>query len=172
MMRDIQNIDDDIIAAKRLIREKLYSDPDVIEALHNPDLDPDEPDSFLDKNIFDYIRLPGTTTDVSNYICFDIKQERNSYTNEHMKIQKYIFMVFCHEDDIKTQYGMSRHDLLSYLIRDIFNFSNMFGTQIIEYSNVPGISDAHYSSRTISFEAATPNSLQKAVKTNKYEFSR
>lgn len=172
MIRDIQNIDDDVIAAKRIIREKLYSDPDIIEALHNPELDPNEPDSYLDKNIFDYIRIPGTTKDVSNFICFDVKQERNSYTNEHLKIQKYIFMVFCHEDDIKTQYGMSRHDLLSYLIRDIFNFSNMFGTQIVEYSNVPGISDTHYSSRTITFSAATPNSLQRAVKTNKYEFPR
>ncbi len=172
MIRDIQNVDDDIVVAKRLIKEKLYSDPDIIEALHNPDLNPEEPDTYVNKNIFDFIRLPGTTTDVSNFICFDIKQERRSYTNEVIKQQKYIFTILCHENDIETPYGMSRHDLLGYLIRDIFNYSNMFGTQIIESSNVPGITDAKYSSRTITFEQMTTNSLQRGVTTNGYEFPR
>ena len=172
MTRDIQNIDDDVIKAKRIIKEKLYSDPDIIETLHNPELDPEEPDQYVGVNIFDFIRIPGTTDNVSNFICFDVKQERNSYTNDHMKLQKYIFMVFCHEDDIDTGYGISRHDLLSYLIRDIFNFSNIMGTQLVEYSNIPGLSETHYSTRTITFEEYTLNSLQRGVKTNKYEFPR
>lgn len=171
MIRDIQNIDDDIIIAKRLIREKLYNDPDIIEALNNPDLNPEEPDSYMDENIFDYIRWPNTTTHVKNLICFDVKQDRLSYTNDHMKSQLYIFHVFCHEDDIKTPYGMSRHDLLGYLIRDIFNFSNMFGLQLVEKSNEPGIAEGYYSSRLITFKTTTPNSLNQAVKTNKYEFT-
>lgn len=63
MIRDINNIDDSIIKAKRIIKEKLYSDQDIIEVLNNPKLNPDEPDTYLDENIFDYIRVPGTTTD-------------------------------------------------------------------------------------------------------------
>ena len=172
MIRDIQNVDDDIISAKRRIKEILYSDPDVIEALHNEELDPEEPDSYVDVNIFDYIRIPGTTDRVKNFICFDVKQERLSDCNDHMKQQKYIFMIFSHEDDIKTPYGMSRHDLLAYLIRDLFNYSNKMGTQLIEISNVPGVTETHFSSRTITFNVITPNSLNKAVKTNKYEFIR
>lgn len=172
MIRDIQNIDDDVVFAKRKIKEALFNDPDVIEALHNPNLDPEEPDQYVGINIYDYIRIPGVTSEVKNFICFDVKQERTSYTNDHMKLQKYIFMVFCNEDDIETGLGMSRHDLLAYLIRDIFNFSNMFGTQLVEVSNVPGIAETHYSTRTITFEERTPNSLQRAVKTNKYEFPR
>lgn len=172
MIRDIQKIDDDVITASRLIKEKLYSDPDVIEALHNPELDPEEPDSYCDVNIFDFLRIPGTTDKVKNFICFDMKQERLSYSNEYMKQQKYIFMVFCHEDDIKTPYGASRHDLLAYLIRDIFNYSNMLGTQIVETSNVPGLSEAHYSTRTITFTAMAPNSPVQGVRTNRYELFR
>ena len=172
MIRDIQNIDDDVIKAKRLIKEKLYSDPDIIEALHNPELDPEEPDQYVGVNIFDYIRIPGTVDKVKNFICFDVKQERNSYTNDHMKLQKYIFMVFCHEDDIDTGYGISRHDLLSYLIRDIFNFSNIMGTQLVIASNIPNLTEKCFSSRTITFEEYTLNSLQRGVKTNKYEFPR
>ena len=56
MIRDIQNIDDDIIRAKRIIKEKLINDPDIIEALDNQKLDPEEPDTYVNENIFDYIR--------------------------------------------------------------------------------------------------------------------
>ena len=35
MIRDIQNIDDDIIRKKRVIGEMLYNDPDIIEVLDN-----------------------------------------------------------------------------------------------------------------------------------------
>ena len=44
MIRDIQNIDDDVSYMKRIIRQKLTSDPDVIEALNNQELDPSSPD--------------------------------------------------------------------------------------------------------------------------------
>ena len=47
MIRDIQKVDDYIVTAKRLIKTKLYSDPDIIEVLDNPDLNPDEPDSYV-----------------------------------------------------------------------------------------------------------------------------
>lgn len=171
MIRDIQAIEDDICSAKRIIKEKLYSDPDVLEALDNPKLDPDEPDSYLDVNIFDYIRIPNTTTDKMNYICFDIKQDSMTEPNNHLKNQLYYFNVYTHEDCIKTPYGISRHDLLAYLIRDIFNYSNIFGTQLVLISNTPGVMDGYWSSRSLIFKAITPASLQKAVRTNKYEFT-
>ena len=38
MIRDIQNIDDDIIRKKRIIGELLYNDPDIIEVLDNPNI--------------------------------------------------------------------------------------------------------------------------------------
>ena len=94
MIRDINNIKDDICSAKRIIKERLYSDPDIIETLHNPNLDPSEPDSYLDVNIFDYIRVPGSTTEVKNFICFDIRQDDVLATNSYMKQQVYIFSVF------------------------------------------------------------------------------
>ena len=70
MIRDINNVDDSIIKAKRIIKEKLYSDPDIIEVLNNPNLNPDEPDTYLDVNIFDYIRIPGTTSETNEFHLF------------------------------------------------------------------------------------------------------
>lgn len=170
MIREINNIDDFIIKSKRIIKEKLFSDPDIIEALNNPNLNPDEPDSYLDVNIFDYIRIPGTTSETKNFICFDIRQQSLNTVNNHMKDVLYIFGVYVHESNMRTPYGMSRHDLLGYLIRDIFNYSNIFGTQLVEISDVPGIMDEYSSSRTITFRAVQPASLNEGVRTNKYEF--
>lgn len=39
MGRDLQNIDDDILYAKRQIKEKLCKDLDVIKYLHNTELE-------------------------------------------------------------------------------------------------------------------------------------
>lgn len=171
MIRDINKVDDIIIASKRIIKKKLYSDPDVIEALNNPNLNPQEPDSYLDVNIFDYIRVPGTTAETKNFICFDIRMQSMNALNNHMKDMLFIFHVFVYQDNMKTPYGMSRHDLLSYLIRDIFNYSNILGTQLVEISDVPGIMDGYSSSRAITFKGVQPASLNRAVRTNKYEFN-
>mgnify|MGYP003298498218 CR=1 FL=1 len=55
MNRDIQKCDDDIIEMKRLIKQKLIADTDILEALNNPDIPLDSPDEFLDVNIFGFI---------------------------------------------------------------------------------------------------------------------
>ena len=44
MIRDIQKCNDDIIEMKRLIKQKLISDTDILKALNNPDIDIDSPD--------------------------------------------------------------------------------------------------------------------------------
>ena len=51
--RDIQNIDDDIIRAKRLIRDRLCNDEDIVEILHNVELEKNEapPDEYFGTNI-------------------------------------------------------------------------------------------------------------------------
>lgn len=170
MKRDIQNIDDDVSRMKRIIRKKLTSDPDVIEALNNHQLDPSCPDDYLNTNIFAYIRIPGTQDTAKNFICFSVDDIEDSRDNIVIKIQYVQFVVFCHADDIKTDYGIERHDLLGYLIRDIFGWSQMFGLQAKLIYNREGVTDNDYSTRTMKFELTKPNSLQRGVARNKYEF--
>lgn len=111
MIRDIQKVSDDIIEMKRLIKQKLIADPDILEALHNPDIDIDSPDEFLDSNIYGFIRIPTTQDTVRNFICFTVDDIEPSY-NSHMKVQNIQFNCICHLDDMKTEYGIDRHDLL------------------------------------------------------------
>ena len=54
----------------------------------------------------------------------------NVPNNKVMKNQYIQFVIFVHQDLVKTNFGMARHDCLGYLIRDIFHLSNKLGMQM------------------------------------------
>lgn len=172
MIRDIQNIDDDISKMKRQIKQMLIADTDILEALHNPDIDIDSPDEFLDHNIFGFIRIPDTQDTVRNFICVTVDDIEEHRFNEVMKIQNITFSTICHLSDMKTEYGVDRHDLLGYLIRDSINWSNLFGLQFKLIYNKESTIDGDYYCRTLKFEAIKPNSLNNARMTNPRDKSR
>lgn len=162
MIRNIQKASDDIIEMKRLIKQKLIADPDILEALNNPDIDIDSPDDFLNNNIYGFIRIPQTQDTVKNFICFTVDDVEEARFNEIMKIQYIQFNAICHLGDMNTEYGIDRHDLLGYLIRDIFNWTNDFGLQFKLIYNKESTIDSDYYCRTLKFEATKVNSLNKA----------
>jgi hypothetical protein len=161
MKRDIQNIQDDIGSMKRTIKQKLIDDTDILEALHS-EIDIESPDEFLDTHIFGFIRIPNTQDTVRNFICVTIDDMEDHRFNEVMKIQNLQFTVICHLSDMKTEYGVDRHDLLGYLIRDTFNWTNMFGLQFHLVYNKESTIDGDYYCRTLKFESTKTNTLNKA----------
>lgn len=171
MNRDIQKCDDDIIEMKRLIKQKLISDQDILEALNNPDIPLDSPDEFLDTNIFGFIRIPQTQDTVRNFICFTVDDIEDSRFNSHFKVQQIQFSCICHLEDMKTKYGIDRHDLLGFLIRSVFNWSNDFGLQFKLIYNKESTVDSDYYCRTLKFERECTNSLNKATRSNPYDKS-
>ena len=171
MKRNIQNVQDDIIEMKRLIKQKLIADTDILEALHNPDIDIESPDEFLDNNIFGFIRIPTTQDTVRNFICFTVDDIEPDRYNSHIKVQQIQFNCICHLDDMKTEYGMDRHDLLGYLVRDVFNWTNDFGLQFKLVYNKESTIDSDYYCRTLKFERECTNSLNKATRSSPYDRS-
>ena len=103
--RDIQNVKDDIIEMKRLIKRKLIADTDILIALNNPEIDIDSPDEFLDNNIYGFIRIPQTQDTVRNFICFTVDDIEENRFNEVMKTQHIQFVCICHLESMKTDYG-------------------------------------------------------------------
>lgn len=168
MIRDIQHIDDDIISKKRIISEMLYSDPDIIEVLDNTDLDPSCPEEYLYTNIYPFIRVPGTQDKAKSYITFMLDDIEKGRVNQNMKSQFLQVVIFVHKDLVQTKWGTERHDLLSYLVRDIFHLSNSLGMQLKLLSNRESVTDTDYSTRTLQFEMTTPSSM-KPFNTNQYE---
>lgn len=171
MKRDIQKVNDDIIEMKRLIKQKLIADTDILEALHNPNIDIDSPDEFLDNNIYGFIRIPTTQDTVRNFICFTVDDIEDHKFNSHMKVQQIQFVCICHLEDMKTEFGIDRHDLLGYLVRDVFNWSNDFGLQFKLTYNKESTIDSDYYCRTLKFERECTNNLNKARRDNLYDRS-
>lgn len=171
MKCDIQNIDDDIIRKKRVIEQTLYSDEDIVEVVDDPDIDPSCPEELVYSSIYPFIRIPGTQDKSKNFITFSVSDMGRMPGNEVMKSQYVQFVVFVHKDLVKTKYGMARHDCLGYLIRDIFNLSNVLGPQMRLVSNVEGVTDSDYLTRTLKFELVDDNST-KPFQTNPREFDR
>ena len=169
MKRDIQKVNDDIVEMKRLIKQKLIADQDILEALNNPDVPLDSPDEFLDTNIFGFIRIPQTQDTVKNFICFTVDDIEDHRSNSHFKVQQIQFTCICHLDDMKTKYGMDRHDLLGYLVRDVFNWTNDFGLQFKIIYNKESTVDSDYYCRTLKFERDVTNSLNKATRSNAHD---
>lgn len=170
MIRDIQNIDDDIIRKKRIVGKMLYSDPDIIEVLDNEKIDPECPEDAMYVNIYPFIRVPGAQDTSMSYITFMLDDVDTSRGGSIMKSQYLKVVIFVHKDLVETEYGADRHDLLSYLVRDNFHLSNSLGLQLNLISNKEGYTDNDYCTRTLQFEMTTPNSPQP-YKTNKYERS-
>ena len=171
MKRNIQTVQDDIIEMKRLIKQKLISDTDILEALNNPNIDIESPDEFLDTNIFGFVRIPQTQDTVRNFICFTVDDIEDHQYNTHMKTQQVQFVCICHLDDMKTPYGIDRHDLLAYIVRDIINWSNDFGLQFKLVYNKESTIDSDYYCRTLRFERETTNNLNRATRSNLYDRS-
>lgn len=169
MKRDIQNIEDDISLSKRIIETVLCNDPDIIEVIDNSELDPNTPDEYLYNNIYPFIRIPGTQDVSKNFICYSIDDMSDVDRNDRMKEQYIQFVIFVHKDLIKTKYGVSRHDLLGYLIRDLFNRSHLFGHELKLVYDREGVTDTDYTTRTLKFQLTTPEVTQDGLFDNRYE---
>ena len=168
MIRDVNQIDDDIIRKKRIIGTMLYSDPDIIEVIANPDIDPTCPEDTMYVNIYPFIRVPSTQDVSRSYITYMLDDVDSGRVNTTMKSKYLKVVIFVHKDLVKTKYGAERHDLLSYLIRDNFHLSNALGLQLNLISNREGYTDADYCTRTLQFEMTTLNAT-RAFRTNQYE---
>ena len=157
MIRDISNIkrdledkkNNDIIYKKNKLQEIFEADPDLNEILGKKDKRPlnkfvdkehpttqelEERNLILEynkridkKQIIPMLKLNGINKEVLNFIMYDINDNNVSYTNESIKNQIVEVMCLVHEDDVETEYGIMRTDLLSYIVKDLLCWTNAFG---------------------------------------------
>ena len=197
MKRDIPNIvrdlenkkNNDIIWKKNKLMEMFKEDPDLLEILGqkprrplNKYVDKDNPteeELKLRQEIMDYnekieheqivpwLKLNGIQKEVLNFVMFDIDDSDISYTNNVIKNQYLIIMCLVHEDDMETEYGIPRTDLLDYIVKDLLCWTNALGMQLKCVNDFQDIVDTKYYCRTIKFRIETPNNVQGGG--NKYD---
>lgn len=198
MIRDIKNIqrdlekkeNSDIIVKKDKILKMFNEDPDIKEILCmkepkplNKYKDPNSPTELeLEKRkeileynskiahpqIIPYLKLNGINKEILNFIMFDIKDDDVLYYNDSVKNQIITVMCLVHEDDMDTEYGIVRTDLLSYLVKDLLNWTNALGCHLKCIYDSPDIIDTRYYCRTVKFKTETPNNSHSGMN-NKYD---
>ena len=173
--------DDDNIRYKEKIHDALLSNAELLYALNNEELESelfDEDDNLLideetgellgevdryfgdNSNIRPYLFIPDTQTDVKHYICYQVMfNELPRYQN----IQKYTeitFNIFVNGKDRTDKLtGIPRHDLIASIIREKFNWSNIFGMQTHLISSKESVTDNNYLVRTLIFQITDVNSI-------------
>ena len=164
-------IDDDNIRIKDKIKKALQSNPYIKYVLRNmgdtdeaEDIDNDDDDIF-DTNIIPYFAIFDTQTEVDNFICFETStDEIKKYSGGTTKFMQIIFKVYCHSRSVKNEkLGMALHDVLSALLKDQFDYTDIFGMKIHCVSDVPTLVDNRYVCRTIIFQSTTDNNVAKTV---------
>ena len=136
------NPDDDCIRCKEIIKNSLLQCPELLYLFHETDLE--------------------TQEQIKHYLCYRVMFDDSPNYN---KIEKYLqitFYIFVNgEDAIEPKTGLCRHDLMASMLRDRFNWSNIFGTQCRFISDAENITDNYFLTHTLTFELTTLNSIVK-----------
>ena len=190
--------DDDNIRYKEKIHDALLSNVELLYALNNEELESelfDEDNNLLideetgellgevdryfgdNSNIRPYLFIPDTQTDVKHYVCYQVAfDELPRYPN----IQKYTeitFNIFVNgKDRTDKSTGIPRHDLIASIIRERFNWSNIFGMQTHLISSKESTTDNNYIVRTLVFQVVDTNGIYKTTdgvtSVNNYQLRR
>lgn len=170
--------DDDNIRFKELIRQKLIHCPELLYALHNEALKNElfQPNGMLNidgewdlyfgenSNIRPFIYLPQTQECVENFLCYKLDFKEAPKYNSVEKYMVLTFFIIAHGSDIiDKDTGIARHDLIGSILREYFNWSNIFGAQCHITSDVEGVTDNNYITRTMTLECTVPNGMVKTI---------
>nr|DAJ60505.1 MAG TPA: hypothetical protein [Caudoviricetes sp.] len=177
--------DDDNIVYKKKIEKALLSNPCLLYALNEKDLESElfdedgninwewnedtkeyEPlgewDRYFgsDSNIRPFLFIPDTQTEVKHYICYQIGFKEIPRYSEVYKYTLITFTIFVHGGDrIDKLTGISRHDLIASIIRERFNWSSIFGLQTKLISSEESTTDNNYVVRTLVFQIYDTNGI-------------
>ena len=173
--------DDDNIRYKEKIHDELLKCPELLYALNNKELEAelfdDENNLLIDKdtgellgevdryfgdnsNIRPYLFIPDTQTEVQHYICYQVMFDEVPRYNNIQKYTNITFTIFVNGKDRTDRLtGIPRHDLIASIIRERFNWSNIFGTQTHLISSKENITDNNYLVRTLIFQTTDTNSI-------------
>lgn len=191
--------DDESIRYKEIIKKKLLNCPELLYALNSKELESElfddngnllideetgellgDVSSYFGDNslIRPYLFFPETQTKVVNYVCYQVMFDEIPKYSDRQKYTEITFNIFVHgENGIDELTGIPRHDLISSIIREKFNWSNIFGLQTKLTRSKESITDNNYIVRTLIFEISDINGIVETsydgkTMTNNYKIRR
>lgn len=156
--------DDDNIRIKNVCKQSLIKDPLILYLLNNKELEDSEadPTEYIGRNILNNYLIHPTQHNVQNFICLGTEHVESARYNEDIKIQRVVFYILCEEKtNVEPLTGVGRHDLIAARIKDMFNYTNKFGTKCELVDERESVTDNDYATRTLIFEMNTPKNMVK-----------
>lgn len=176
--------DDENILYKQKIKKALMSNPCLLYALDDKELESElfdkhgninwewnedtkqyEPlgewDRYFgsDSLIRPFLFIPDTQTKVRNYLCYQVSFQDTVRYQPGLKETLVTFTIFVHGNDRMDKLtGIPRHDLIASIIKERFAWSNVFGMQTHIISNRESTTDNNYVVRTLVFQLTDLNS--------------
>lgn len=128
-------------------------------------------------NIRPYLFIPDTQTEVKHYICYQVSFDEMPRYQDTLKYTNVTFTIFVHGNDRNDKLtGIPRHDLIASIIRERFNWSNIFGMQTHLISSKESTTDNNYLVRTLVFQVIDTNGIVKTTNgitsVNNYQLRR
>ena len=115
-------------------------------------------------NIRPYLFIPDTQTEVKHYICYQVSFDEMPRYQDTLKYTNVTFTIFIHGNDRDDKLtGIPRHDLIASIIRERFNWSNIFGMQTHLISSKESTTDNNYLVRTLVFQVVDTNGIHKTT---------
>lgn len=189
--------DDENILYKKKIEKALLSNPCLLYALNEKTLESElfdddgninwewneekkeyEPLGEWDRyfggnsNIRPYLFIPDTQTEVKHYICYQVSFDEMPRYQDTLKYTNVTFTIFVHGNDRNDKLtGIPRHDLIASIIRERFNWSNIFGMQTHLISSKESTTDNNYLVRTLVFQVVDTNGIANTPYGGKTSFN-
>ena len=168
---------------EKSLESELFDDDGNINWEWNEDTKEYEPLGEWDRyfggtsNIRPYLFIPDTQTEVKHYICYQVSFDEMPRYQDTLKYTNVTFTIFVHGNDRNDKLtGIPRHDLIASIIRERFNWSNIFGMQTHLVSSKESTTDNNYIVRTLVFQVVDTNGIVKTTNgitsTNNYQLRR
>ena len=155
---------------EKSLESELFDDDGNINWEWNEDTKEYEPLGEWDRyfggtsNIRPYLFIPDTQTEVKHYICYQVSFDEMPRYQDTLKYTNITFTIFVHGNDRDDKLtGIPRHDLIASIIRERFNWSNIFGMQTHLVSSKESTTDNNYLVRTLVFQVVDTNGIHKTT---------
>lgn len=155
---------------EKSLESELFDDDGNINWEWNEDTKEYEPLGEWDRyfgsnsNIRPFLFIPDTQTEVKHYICYQVSFDEMPRYQDTLKYTNVTFTIFVHGNDRNDKLtGIPRHDLIASIIRERFNWSNIFGMQTHLISSKESTTDNNYIVRTLVFQVVDTNGIYKTT---------
>lgn len=184
------NPDDWIIRFKDKIQKNLLNCPELLIALGWSELESEvinsdgtintegDRDLYFNKAIKPVITIPDTQTETNTILCYTVNNDEPPFFASRTQLRKtenrtvyytITFTVFSHYGNYwEPNTQIPRHDLICSILRERFNWSNIFGLTCSITSDKESTTDNNYITRTLVFQGMAINGLVNTIDEKPY----